>query len=156
MSLRDYYFEQINPRLDFLTSIGFSHEEIVFITCNNPYVFFYSNDAIQSKIEAIGSCGYLLEDVLKMMRNFPLLFGYDSNTIKEKFQFYQDLNIDSILIDDTRYLFFPLDLIKARVHYFHKKEIEISPKNSHALFLDDTPFYKRYHITRDELLKGEY
>ena len=155
MLLKDHYLSQVPSRLEYLSSIGFTDSDIIMMTCNNPYIFFYSNEAIQNKIEAIGNTGFLLEDVLRMMKNFPLLFGYDSHTTLEKIDYYRRIGLEEFLLQNSRILLYPLSLVQSRVRFLEKKE-PISNTNCLNLFLEDHSFLKKYGCSREQLLKGDF
>ena len=150
--LKENYLEEMPNHLDFLLSCGFSKEKVIFMTCNNPYIFCYSTESILNKMENIGNLGYRLEDVLKMLEYFPLLFGYRIETTQEKLEYYREIGLESIVLENSTILRFPLPLIKERKAFFEKRE----EKEEKDLFIEDTKFYQKYKITRESLLKGEY
>ena len=151
--LKNYYLEQISTRLDCLLSIGFSHEDIIMITCNNPYIFFYKNEDITNKIEGMGSLGYTLEVVLDMIRKLPLLVGYSLDTILERMNYYKDIGLENMYLNNSIILKYSIDFIKARKNYLDKYNPNDSLDN---LFIKDVDFKLRYHIDRISLLKGEF
>ena len=151
--LKDHYLEQISNRLECLLSIGLNHEDVIMLTCNNPYIFFYSNEDIYNKIEGIGKTGCSLDNVLCMIKKLPILLGYSIHTILERMNYYKEIGLESYYLENSTILQYSLDLIKARKKYidtFHPND-DLS-----NLFLRDIEFRLKYHISRDSLLKGEY
>ena len=90
-----------------------------------------------------------------MVLNFPLLLGYSIETIQEKLKFYKDLGIEEKVLVESQLLYFPLELVRARIECIRKKS-ELDYKSVDHLFFDDSHFYKKYKVTREELLKGEF
>ena len=123
------------------------------ITCNNPYIFFYSNEDITNKIEGMGNLGYTLEIVLDMIRKNPFLLGYALNTILDKMNYYKEIGLEVKYIDDSTILYYSLDYIKARKQYIDKVHPNDSMDN---LFIRDIDFKLKYHIDRISLMKGDY
>ena len=154
--LKGCYLERIDKQLTFLPTLGFTREDIVYLTCNNPYLFFYSEDWILQKIQLFGSLGFILEDVLNMVKQNPILLGYSNHAITSKIKFYQSIHLDEILLENSKILLYPLEAIQKRVQFLEKNNTYITNDNYSLLFMSDKDFYKQYHITKEKLLKGEF
>ena len=125
------------------------------MTCNNPYIFLYSNDSITEKFTGFGELSYRLEDVITFFNKVPILFGYRMETIKERVNFIKENNLESYLFDKPNILFFSVDLLKARLLFLKRRKIDLT-KKINQIFLSEVEFEKKYHISREELWKGEY
>ena len=155
MILKSYYLDSLNSKLELLLSFGFSKKEIIFMTCNNPYIFLYSNDSITEKFTGFGELSYRLEDVISFFNKVPILFGYRMETIKERVNFIKENNLESYLFDKPNILVFSVELLKARLLFLERRKIDLTKKINH-IFLSEVEFEKKYHISREELWKGEY
>ena len=150
--LKDYYLNKIIIKLNCLSELGFSKEEIINITCSNPYILLYSEEMLIERFNNLLYFEYSLDDIRKLIINLPILFGYDINTISKKIKYYDSINLKSIIINDTSILLYPLELIEKRYNFI-SKSLSINTKNYNLLFLSDKDFYKKYKITKEELLK---
>ena len=90
-----------------------------------------------------------------MMQTCPFLFGYHIKNITEKIEFYRKHNLESLIVNDSRVLFFNLNFIKRRYAFISKK-FDISIDNYYLLFLNDKDFLEKFGIMRDELLRGDF
>ena len=152
--LKSIYLENINNKIDNLIKLGFNKDEIILITCNNPYVFLYSEDNITNKFDSL--LDYVVkDDLIKMCSNFPLIFGYCTSNLIEKIEYYNKLKINDSYIDNSKILIYPLELIKAR-YFFLSKKVNINKDNYDTLFLEDYKFYKKYKIKTTKLLDGDF
>ena len=152
--LKERFLEEVNSRIDCLSSLGFLKNNIITMTCNNPYIFLYSNDNLTNKFMGIQNCHYSVEEAIEMIQKFPILFGYDMNSIQEKIEFYHSLELDQVIVHESYYLFYSLELIQARYHYLLSQNEVIDSHNYRNLFLNDLDFSRKYHITREQLLGG--
>ena len=148
--LKDNYFESINKKIDNLIKLGFSKENIIEMTCINPYIFIYSEDSIINKFNVLKDI-IDVDDLIKMFINFPLLFGYSLTNLLDKINYYNKIKLDTSYIINSKVLMFPLELIKARYFYLSKKD-----NNYNNLFLEDYKFYKKYKIKTTKLLAGDF
>ena len=122
---------------------------------HNPYILLYSIETLKDKFLSIQSLGYSSSDVVKMIQGCPFLFGYHIKSIEEKIEFYKECGLGSLIVDESKFLFYNLNFIKSRYQFISKYE-KISMKNYFLLFLNDSDFYNKYSITKEELLKGDY
>ena len=122
---------------------------------HNPYILLYSIDTLKDKFLSIQSLGYSSSDVIKMIQGCPFLFGYHIKSIEEKIEFYKECGLGSLIVDESKFLFYNLNFIKSRYQFISKYE-KISMKNYFLLFLNDTDFYNKYSISKEELLKEDY
>ena len=107
----------------------------------------YSTESISNKIFGIKGLGYSLENVIKMMTDFPLLFGYDITNIEKKISFYQTLELDNYVIENSKILIYNLDYIETRWKYIKNKN------NKLDLFISEKDFYNKYNIKSLDLIK---
>ena len=153
--LKTHFQEELESRVTCYLQLGFTKEDIIEMTSNNPYLFLYSNDSIHEKFNGIQSFGFSIDEVIKMIHHFPLLLGYDINSIQEKIKFYRSIQFDSILVSDSKVFMHNLEFIKMRYSYLSKKIQDFSVKDSSTLFMRDSEFKKKFHITREDLIKEE-
>ena len=123
------------------------------MTCHNPYILLYSYDSLNEKIQSFGEFEFRLEDVLKMFYEFPLLFGYRLETIRERISFFHAEELDALIFEKPEILFFSVDLLKKRLKFLKKQDKKYKLDND--LFLSESMFYKKFHVTREELWKEE-
>ena len=135
--------------------MGFFKDDIILVISHNPYILLYSIETLKDKFLSIQSLGYSSSDVVKMIQGCPFLFGYHIKSIEEKIEFYKECGLGSLIVDESKFLFYNLNFIKSRYQFISKYE-KISMKNYFLLFLNDSDFYNKYSITKEELLKGDY
>lgn len=150
MILRNTYIEKISDKLDNLVKLGFSKEEVINMTCNNPYIFLYSENNINDKFNSLKDL-IDINDLIKICSSFPLIFGYSLNNILDKIDYYNKIKLDHIYKNNPKVFIFPLELIKARYFYLSKKSIKLD-----NIFLEDYKFYKKYKISTTKLLDGDF
>lgn len=153
--LKDYYLQVLIDKLDNLLKLGFSKEEVILMTCNNPYILLYSCENINNKFKEFIDFKISKDNTIKMFVSFPLLFGYDWNSILDKINFYNKIKLNHCYIDNSKIFIYPIELIQARFIYLSKK-MNINEDNYDNLFLSDYAFYKKFKIKRNKLLKGEF
>jgi hypothetical protein len=152
--LKNIYLESINKKIDNLIELGFMKDEVILMTCNNPYIFLYSEDNIINKFDSL--LDYVVKtDLIKMCVCFPMIFGYSTSNLISKIEYYNKLKLNDIYIENSKVLIYPLELIKAR-YFFLSKKININKENYDNLFLEDYKFYKKYKIKTTKLLDGDF
>ena len=147
--LKNSYLENINNRLDNLIKLGFNKDKVILITCNNPYIFLYSEECITNKFSSLKEI-IDKNDLIKICSEFPLVLGYSINNLLDKINYYKKIKSDDY-ISNPKVLIYPLELIKARYFYLTK-----NTKNINDLFLEDYKFYKKYKIKTTKLLDGDF
>ena len=152
--LKKCYLEALNNVLDCLVKLSFSKEDIIYMTCINPYIFLYTDENILNKYNA------LLDEIDKDSINkicisFPLIFGYNIKTIIDKIKYYNKISLNDLYISNSKILIYPLELIKARYFYLSKKK-NMSNINYDDLFLNNSEFNKKYKINTSKLLDGDF
>ena len=152
--LKDEYQLEIINKLDSLLKLGFDNKSIILMTCNNPYIFLYSEENLIEKYNSLLTYSFEKDEINKLLTNLPIIFGYDINYIDKLIKLYKKLKLDKYIIDNSKVLLFDIDLIKARYSYLSKK-INID-NNINDLFLLDYIFNKKYKINNDKLLKGDF
>lgn len=145
--LKEKYLEDLEEKLDYLLSFNFSKEDIIFMTCNNPYIFLYSQETLQIKYQGLSSL--LKKQTNMVLFKNPILFGYGYQNMEEKIAFYQKIKLSPSLLEETSILTISLDSIKARYHFMKKKLQE------EDFFLTDSLFCKKYQITKKDLEQEE-
>ena len=94
-----------------------------------------------------------MKEIIKMTKILPTLFGLSEENIEEKLNFYNDINLSLIAINDTKKLMQSVELSYARYMYFKERGITIDESNYIRLFYDNKTFSKQYGITKEELLE---
>ena len=145
--------ENIKQKIDDLISLGYSCEDVIKMTKTLPTLFGLSIENIKQKIEDLISLGYSKNDVIKMTKTLPTLFGLSIENIKQKIEFYKEINLEFIMVCDTKNLMQSIDLTYARYVFFKDKGIEINKNNYKKLFFDAKRFKKQYGIDKSTLLE---
>ena len=153
--LKNYYLDKLNVNINCLLELGFSNKDIIMITCNNPYVLLYTDDILIDKFNNLLFFEFSLNDIRNMFIQLPILFGYDMQTINNRINYYISINLKNIIVKDTKIWIHPLELITNRYNFISIKE-NIDQSNYNLLFLNDRDFYKKFKISKEELLKGEF
>ena len=146
--LKNNYFESINKKLENLIKLGFSNDNVILMTCNNPYILLYTEDNITNKFNSLNE--YInKEDLLKICSCCPFIFGYSLDSILDKINYYNKIKYS--YIDNPKVFIYPLELIKARYFYLTKNNLKLD-----NLFIEDYKFYKKYKIKTTKLLDGDF
>ena len=101
----------------------------------------YSKDFINSNFKLFESFGYLSQDIIQIIKTSPLVLSYDNTNLYEK-------------IRDSNILKFSLELVVARYQFLEKLE-KIDENNYRSLFLKDRYFFRKYGISKEQLLNEE-
>ena len=88
-----------------------------------------------------------------MTIKLPPLFGYDFSKIERKINFLKDVNLDFIVLFDTKQLMQSIELTYARYMYFKENGKIIDETNYKYLFESNKKFEKRSNMTKEELLE---
>ncbi len=153
--LNKYYLDNMKEKLKCLSNLGFNNDDIISIICINPFIALYSKDLIINNFNNIKSLGYSNIEIYKMIKNAPIILSYDAKNMQEKIIFYKSINLGEVLVFDSKVLTYSLQLIKKRYEFMTKiKMIIINIDNYDILFLNDTKFFEKFNITKDEILKG--
>ena len=116
----------------------------------------YPNDFINNNFTNLNKLGYSNKEICKIIKNNPIILSYDPNNILEKINFYKKINLSEIIMFENKILKYNLNLIKARYNYLTKEKLLIiNLENYNDLFLNDFNFYKKYNISKEELLRGD-
>ena len=86
-----------------------------------------------------------------MIISFPIIFGYDFNTIRDKIEYFESIDLRDMIIENSKCLFYSINLIRARNIFLFNKKYKLED-----LFLSDSLFEKKFKISRDNLLKGDF
>ena len=141
--------ERINYNIKVLENIGFTRDNILLVTSNNPYLFLYSSDDFSSKINYFLDLKYDKDKVINLFLKAPVLFGYNLNTLKIKFDFYKENDLVDYIFDNPNKSIINTNFLNKRLSYL--KNNNLYDDNKYDLFLDDISFNKKYKITRYEL-----
>ena len=141
--------ERINYNIKVLENIGFTRDNILLVTSNNPYLFLYSSDDFSSKINYFLDLKYDKNKVINLFLKAPVLFGYNLNTLKIKFDFYKENDLVDYIFDNPNKSIINTNFLNKRLIYL--KNNNLYDDNKYDLFLDDISFNKKYKITRYEL-----
>ena len=118
-----------------------------------PSLYSLSIENIKQKIEDLVLLGYSHEDVIKMTKTLPSLYSLSIENIKQKTIFLKEINLDFIVVDDTKKLMQSIDLTYARYMFLREKGIEITKDNYKRLFYGAKQFEKQYGIDKSTLLE---
>ncbi len=135
--LRDYY----------------TKEEIVKMTKLLPALYGLDIENIRQKIDNIEKLGYERKDVIEMTKKLPALFSYSIDNIKRKINFYKSINLENIVLEDTKQLMQSVELSYARYRYLTIKKAEITKDNYSKLFYSQNNFKKRLGIDNKTVKK---
>ena len=141
--------ERINYNIKVLENIGFTRDNILLVTSNNPYLFLYSSDDFSSKINYFLDLKYDKDKVINLFLKAPVLFSYNLNTLKLKFDFYKENDLVDYIFDNPNKSIINTNFLNKRLSYL--KNNNLYDDNKYDLFLDDISFNKKYKITRYEL-----
>ena len=143
----------IKNNYNFFITFGYNHKDILKMTKLLPTLYGYSIENIKQKMDDLISLGYSREDVIKMTKLLPALYSYSIENIKQKIEFYKEINLEFIMVCDTKNLMQSIDLTYARYVFFKDKGIEINENNYKKLFFDAKRFKKQYGIDKSTLLE---
>ena len=147
--LKNNYLDNISNKLDNLLKIGFIKEEIVTITSINPYILLYSIDFIKDNYNNLEKNDFYKMEIIKMIKDNSIILGYDKNSLNTKIKFYKDHKLIDKIKSNSKLLTFNIDFIKARYKIISNKE----NYDINDLFISDSEFFKKYCITRYEILR---
>ena len=123
------------------------------MTKSLPTLYGYGIENIKQKMDNLISLGYSRNDVIKITKQLPALFGLSIENIKQKIDFFKQINLDAIILTDTKKLMQSTDLTFARYMFLKDKGIEITSENYRRLFYDAKHFKKQYGIDKATLLE---
>lgn len=99
------------------------------------------------------SLGYTKEDVIKMTKQLPALFGYSIDNIKRKINFYKSINLENIVLEDTKLLMQSVNLSYARYRYLKSREIIVNINSYSRLFYCQKVFEANFGIDNKAVKK---
>lgn len=140
------YLDQLIDKFDNIVKLGFSKNEIVKLIVNNPYILLFTSEIINNNHNSLIKEGFNNYTISLC----PLLISYNSLELEYRIKYYKKINVFNIILENPCYLLFNLEFIKIRADFLKKNN---KPLND--IFIDDIMFNKKYHITRDKLLKGD-
>ena len=88
-----------------------------------------------------------------MTKLLPTIYGLSIDNIKQKINFYKSLDLEFIVLNDTKNLMQSVKLSYARLMFYKDRNIEISELNYIKLLVDQKRFEKQYEISKEEILK---
>ncbi len=140
-----------------LHSLGYNKELIEKILTTYP-IYNLKDETLALKIKRIYNfllgLGYTKEEVVKMTKQHPSLYGLSEENIKEKIEYLRSVDLEFIVIEDTKKLMQSTKLTYARYEFLTKeKKIKIDEINFRKLFYDQKTFKKQYGITNKELFE---
>ena len=147
-----YAIANIDKRIKDLIEIGYEDiEEVLKITKFHVKIYSYSIENIKQRINDLIALGYTKEQVLKITKAFPNLFGLSLENIKEKIEYLRKIELEDIVLIDTKQLIQSISLTHARYEFYKNQNKDITITNYRLLFLDEKEFIKRFKITKQEL-----
>jgi len=144
--------ENIKLKIKNLIDLGYSKDEVIKMTKIQPTLYNLNIENIKLKINDIMSLGYSKDEVIKMTKSLPALFSLGIENIKKKIEFYKLIQIDRILINNSKYLMQSIELSYARYMFYLSKNIIINEENYLKLFINQKQFKKMYNIDNTSLL----
>ena len=141
---------------EYLISLGYNNEDIEnILTCNSLKDFKEDTFLINIKdiYNLLISLGYSRADVIKMTKSLPSLYSLSIDNIKQKITFLREIQLDFIVIEDTKQLMQSIDLTYVRYMFFKEKGIEVTRDNYRRLFYSAKRFEKQYGIDKSILLE---
>lgn len=151
--LNDYYLKEIALKVDNFLSLGFSSNDLLFIICNNPNILLYPKDLVNNKYKSLKGLGFVDVEIIQMIKEFPLLLSYDINSIRLKVKYYRKIGLEQEIINNSRILRFNLRMVMARYKFF--LENNKLTDNLNDLFLNDLTFFRKYKVSKKELMEGK-
>ena len=148
-----YSIENVKRKIDDLISLGYSYDDVIKMTKSLPTLYGYGIENIKQKMDNLISLGYSRNDVIKITKQLPALFGLSIENIKQKIDFFKQLNLDAIILTDTKKLMQSTDLTFARYMFLKDKGIEITVNYYNKLFYSAKTFEKQYGIDKSTLLE---
>ena len=152
-SLYGYSIERIKNRIKDMLDIGYTIEEVIKMTILFPNLYGFSIESIKNKIKDIMDIGYTKEEVIKMTILFPPLFSLSIENIKEKIDFYKEIEVQDIILTDTKRLIQSVALSYVRYLFLTSKGIIINTSSYSRLFCNQKQFASQYGVTTEELLQ---
>ncbi len=154
-SLYIFSIESMKIRIEDMISLGYTKEDVIEMTKNQPNLYSLSIEYIKQRIKDIISLGYERKEVIEMTKALPSLFGLSMENIKQKINFYKSVNLENIILKDTRQLMQSVELSYARYRYLTIKGIKITKDNYGKLFYSQRSF-KEIFGADNETLKRLY
>ena len=154
-SLYTFNIESMKIKIEDMISLGYTKEDVIEMTKNQPNLYSLSIEYIKQRIKDIISLGYERKDAIEITKKLPSLFGLSMENIKEKINFYKRINLENIVLEDTKQLMQSATLSYARYRYLTIKGIKITKDNYGRLFYSQQNFKEIYNID-NETLKGLY
>ena len=145
MILKSTYTSSLQSKWSVLEGLGFTPEEVVQITKSFPYLLLYCSDFIKENFDNLVSSDFYHREVLDMILNTPLLLGFSKDNINYKLKYYKKFLLYDYIKENPKVLLYNLDIIKKRESYIKDKEYT-------DLFLSDSLFQKKYHVSRKKML----
>lgn len=147
MILSDYFTSSLEEKWLVLEEIGFSKDDVVSITKQNPYLLLYSKELLKDNYTHFVKRGFYHKEVLEMIKDTPLLLGFHKNNIDKKLDAYKDFGLFDYIKNHSSCLLCSLNYILKRKKYIKNNEWE-------DLFLNDVDFHKKYKVTRKQIIGG--
>lgn len=152
-ALYSHAIENMKQKIKDMIELGYTKKDIIKMTKNSPALYGYSIENMKKKIEDMMHLGYTKEDVIEMTKKLPALFSYSIENIKRKINFYKSINLENIVLEDTKHLMQSASLSYARYRYLTIKEIKITKDNYSKLFYSQNNFKKSFGIDNKEVRK---
>lgn len=148
-----FSIESMEEKIKKFIQLGYKRSDALNITKKTPTLFCLAIENIEKKFKDLESLGFTKEEVIEMTLTLPALFELSINNIREKTEYYNFIGLKEMVIKDARQLMQSLELSYARYEFLKEKGIVINLDNYRKLFEAQNPFEKKYHITKEELLK---
>lgn len=136
-----------------LLKLNYKNDKIIKMTTILPSLYGYSIERIKNRIKDMLDIGYTIEEVIKMTILFPPLFSLSIENIKEKIDFYKEIEVQDIILTDTKRLIQSVALSYVRYMFLTSKGIIINTSSYSRLFCNQKQFASQYGVTTEELLQ---
>lgn len=151
-SLYSCSVENIENKYEDLISLGYTKEEIIHITLIAPVIFTYNMENVKQKMNDLMCFGYTKQEVIKMSIAFPGIYSFNKDKLMAKIKYFQKINLDKVVLCDTKQLMQSLELTHARYEFLKENGIEIDDENYKMLFFGENQFKNKFKISKEELL----
>lgn len=133
-SLYNFSTESIKQKIEDMMSLGYTRKEVIEMTKKQPSLYSVGIETIKQKINDMMHLGYTRKEVIRMTKQLPALFGYSIDNIKRKINFYKSINLENIVLEDTKLLMQSVTLSYARYRYLKSREIIVNINSYSRLF----------------------
>lgn len=152
-NLLDLSSSNIESKLKDLEDLGYISSDALYLTMKSPVIFSYSTDKLKNTIKCLEDHCYSKDTILDMTLKYPEIYGQSISLLEEKISFLQSINLDNYIKEYPQRLINSIELVYARYNFYLDNKITLDDKTSKELFFSNKRFFKKYKITKEELLE---